>query len=198
MWGLPPPTEPTPHLSAILDVIDKGTKILALVIGAGWVYLNYLRGRTFKHRLEPNISGKTIRSKGVLLLSGLAQVKNVGLSKVLIQQKGTAIEVLSCVLRDSQAGSSKLSNQDVAVLSVFEEHGWIEPGEQIEESFLLPVSEDIGSVAFRLGLRIVSEGIEWNADSIVEIVPPFTVVLQNVENDQRTLDIENKKKGSGD
>jgi hypothetical protein len=172
MWGLPPPSEPTTHLSAILDVIDKGTKILALVIGAGWVYLNYLRGRTFKHRLEPNISGKTIRSKGILLLSGLAQVKNVGLSKVLIQQEGTAIEVFSCILEDSPAGTPMLSDQDVTVRSVFEAHGWIEPGEQIEESFLIPVPEQSGTVAFRLGLRIVSEGIEWNADSIVEIVPP--------------------------
>jgi hypothetical protein len=74
------------HLSDVLDIIDKVTKIIALFIGAGWAYLNYLRGRTFKRRLEPSITGKTIRSKGLLLLSGVAQVKNVGLSKVVIQQ----------------------------------------------------------------------------------------------------------------
>jgi hypothetical protein len=172
MWGLAAPSEQSTHLSAVLDVIDKVTKILALIVGAGWVYLNYLRGRTFKHRLEPNISGKISRSKGILLLSGLAQVKNVGLSKVLIQQTGTAIEVLNCILAESQTGPPFLSDQDITVRSVFEAHGWIEPGEQIEESFLIPVPEGSGTVAFRLGLRIVSEGIEWNADSIVEIVSP--------------------------
>jgi hypothetical protein len=157
------------YLSDVLDIVDKVTKILALFIGAAWAYLNYLRGRTFKRRLEPAITGKTIRTKGVLLLSGVAQAKNVGLSKVAIQQRGTAIEVLAIVNRLSEERPA-LGTQDVAVLSVFEVHGWIEPGEVIEESFLVPVAEHPEILAFRLRLRIVSEGIEWNCDSVVEVV----------------------------
>jgi hypothetical protein len=166
-----PPTVATQskHLADVLDIIDKATKILALFVGAGWVYLNYLRGRTFKGRLEPTISGKTIRSKGILLLSGAAQVKNVGLSKVVIQQRGTGIEVLGLV-RQARGDSPALLTQDIAVLPVFEVHGWIEPGETIEESFLVPIAEHPETVAFRLGLRIVSEGIEWNCDALVEVV----------------------------
>jgi len=157
------------HLSDVLDIIDKATKIIALLIGAGWAYLNYLRGRTFKRRLEPSVTGKTIRSKGLLLLSGVAQVKNVGLSKVVIQQRGTAIEILALV-KQTRESDTALGTEDVDVLSVFKVHGWIEPGEVIEESFLVPVGEHPEILAFRLRLRIVSEGIEWNCDSLVEVV----------------------------
>src|ERR1700683_1384896 len=90
---VPPVPEPAYLLSSLLDVIDKVTKIAALLIGGGWVYLNYRRGRTFEKRLELKISGKEIEGKGEPLLSGSAQIKNVGLSKFPIQQKGTAILV---------------------------------------------------------------------------------------------------------
>jgi hypothetical protein len=152
----------------MLDIIDKVIKILALLIGAGWAYLNYRRGRTFKRRLEPTITGKTIRSQGILLLSGVAQVKNVGLSKVAVQQRGTAIEILA-ILRRPEGKKLGLDTADVDVCSVFEAHGWIEPGETIEESFLVSVPERPDILAFRLRLRIVSGGIEWNCDSVVEI-----------------------------
>jgi hypothetical protein len=40
----------------------------------------------------------------------------------------------------------------------------------IEESFLVPIEEHPEILAFRLRSRIVSEGIEWNCDSLVEVV----------------------------
>jgi hypothetical protein len=169
MLDAPAVASQSKHLSDVLDIIDKATKIIALFIGACWAYLNYRRGRTFKRRLEPTVTGKTIRSKGVLLLSGVAQVKNVGLSKVTIEQRGTAIEVLA-VVSHSKGQELTLGTKDVDVLSVFEAHGWIEPGEVVEESFLVPVPEHPEMVAFRLRLRIVSEHIEWNCDSVVETV----------------------------
>jgi len=162
------------HLSDVLDIIDKATKILALFIGAGWAYLNYRRGRTFTRRLEPTVTGKTTRSKGALLLSAVAQVKNVGLSKVTIQQRGTALEVLAVVNRSNEQKLS-LGTEEVAVRSVFEKHRWVEPGETIEESFVLPVPERLETVAFRLRVRIVSNRIEWNCDSVVEIIADHPV-----------------------
>jgi hypothetical protein len=205
MWA-PVASEPTSHLSAVLDVIDKTTKILALIVAAGWGYLNYLRGRTFKHRLEPTISGKMIRNKSGLLLSGIAQVKNVGLSQVPIEQRGTAIELLSYAVSNDKAEAPTLVNQIVTVLSVFEAHGWIEPGEPVEDSFLIPLREGPETVAFRLRLRIVSGGIEWNADSIVEIARPnpeagdshsaYAVTVQDIKADQQGAEIKNNMHSS--
>ena len=154
---------------SVLDIIDKVVKILAVLIGGAWAYLNYRRGRTFKKRLELTICGNTISRNGVLLLSGSAQLKNVGLSKVPIQQKGTAI-----LISDLRAGSSLAEPTEAAeelalVREVFKDHGWIEPGETIEDSFLLQLPANEERIGLKLGLRIVAAHIEWNANAIVEL-----------------------------
>lgn len=157
-------------LAATLDVVDKVVKVLAVLIAGGWTYVNYIRGRTFKRRLEPSISGKVIRNMGVSFLSGSVQVKNVGLSKVRIEQKGTAVEVLAQVLgTDSELHPPKLNTKDIRVVEIFEKHGWVEPGEQIQESFFMVMPEGRDTIAILLKLRIVSEQVEWNADSLVEV-----------------------------
>jgi hypothetical protein len=46
----PVPPGPTLSQHLTLDVIDKLVKIAAVMIGALWAYLNYVRGRTFKKR----------------------------------------------------------------------------------------------------------------------------------------------------
>jgi hypothetical protein len=162
---------PSSSLSTTLDVLDKVVKILAVIIGSAWAYLNYRRGRTFSHRLEPEISGKIFRYRNAWVLSGVAKVKNLGLSKVSIEQRGTAIIIDDLVLKTSQEESPKLETEEISngVLEVFKAHGWIEPGEPIEESFLFALPLQSDRVAVRVELRIVSEDIEWNADSIAEL-----------------------------
>jgi hypothetical protein len=168
------PGTPQPqHIHITLDVIDKAVKITAVLIGASWTYLNYVRGRTFKKRLELKICGKTTGTSGTLLLSGSAQLKNVGLSKVAIEQQGTGILVY-----DLKATSRIVSEptppteERTVVQTVFKDHGWIEPGETIEESFLLQLPKEKERIGIKLELRIVAAHIEWNANSIVEMADP--------------------------
>ena len=64
--------------------------------------------RTFSHRLEPEISGKMfLEYRNAWVLSGVAKVKNLGLSKVSIEQRGTAIIIDDLVLKTSQRKISK-------------------------------------------------------------------------------------------
>src|ERR1700675_1127674 len=93
MFIPPQAPEQASRLGTALDVVDKVIKILAVVIGGAWAYLNYVRGRTYKKRLETNVSGEWFENKGLSFLSGSAHLKNVGLSKFPIEQKGTAILV---------------------------------------------------------------------------------------------------------
>ena len=159
-------------LSAVLDIVDKVVKVAAVLIAAAWGYLNYRRGRTFKRRLEPRISGKIIFSNGAWLLCGEAELKNVGLSVVTIEQKGTAIVVDDLAVASDGAGSSRVASERVAVLEVFKAHGWIEPGESIKQSFLNTLPSRADRVAARLRLRVVSHNTEWNDDSVAEIALP--------------------------
>ena len=77
-------------------------KIIAVILGGIWTYLNYVRGRTFKRRLEPKILGKISRGVRVdtWMVSGIAQAKNVGLSKVDIEASGTAIVIDDMILKE--------------------------------------------------------------------------------------------------
>jgi hypothetical protein len=161
-----------PTLSTVLDFIDKIVKVVAVLIAGAWGYLNYRRGRTFKRRLEPRISGKIFVRNNSYLLCGQAQLKNVGLSVVTIEQKGTAIVVDDELLVEEAGQPPRVETQRVKVLEVFAAHGWIEPGEPIEQSFLIALPEAKNRVAARLRLRIVSHSVEWNDDSIAEIVEP--------------------------
>jgi len=166
---VPPVPEPASPLSSVLDIVDKVTKVVALLIGGAWAYLNYVRGRTFKKRLELKISAKEVRSKAGLLLSGAAQIKNVGLSKFPIEQKGTAI--LFFDLRPSAPTDqpTEPTEENVGVREVFKDHAWIEPGETIAEDFLLQIPENKERLAMKLDLRVVAAHIEWNANCIVEL-----------------------------
>jgi hypothetical protein len=164
-----------------LDAIDKMVKIVAVILGGIWTYLNYVRGRTFERRLEPKISGKISPGVGVgtWMVSGMVQAKNVGLSKVDIEASGTAIVIEDMVLGTSKKGVPKIVEVDIlgGVLDVFKRHRWIEPGETIEESFAAPLPVRNDRTGVRLWLRIVSrhkifKNIEWNADSIAEVPQP--------------------------
>jgi hypothetical protein len=175
-WPLDHAAQTSAHkaLEAItLDVVDKGVKIAAVLIGGIWTYLNYARGRTFRRRLEPCISGKISPgvSAGAWMVSGIAQVKNVGLSKVDIEKEPTAIMIDDLVLGATAKGTPKLLEQRIpgGVFDVFDLHRWIEPGETIEQSFAVPLPANPNRAGVKLRLRIVSrhkffKSIEWNAD----------------------------------
>ena len=161
-----------------LEAVDKLVGIAAVLFGAFWTYLNYVRGRTHKRRLEPTIVGKL--APGVagqaLVVSGSVSLKNVGLSKVDIGKEGTAIVIRDLVPGVNDNGQPAMVERRIpgGVLSVFTKHRWIEPGETIAESFSLPVAESADRAAVRLALRIVSrhrffKDIEWNADSIADL-----------------------------
>lgn len=76
-----------------LDRLDKIIKVVAVVLGGIWTYLNYVRGRTFKRRLELSVTEKLLQSGSNILVTGVAQVKNVGLSKVSISRTPSAIMI---------------------------------------------------------------------------------------------------------
>jgi hypothetical protein len=161
--------EPTLSLSTALDIVDKATKIAALFIAGAWGYLNYVRGRTFEKRLELKISAKEVKSKTGLLLSGNAQMKNVGLSKFPVEQKGTAILVYDLKASGVTDRLTEPIEDSIGVREVFKDHAWIEPGETVAEDFILEVPQNKERLAIKLDLRVVAAHIEWNANGILEV-----------------------------
>lgn len=155
-----------PHAGAKfwLDVADKAIKTFALLVGAGWTYLNYRRGRTFRRRLELEVTGELFERTGAHYLSMICRLKNVGLTEVPLQERGTACTVFA--IREAEMRPEKPED----IYEVFKEHAWIEPGELITHQELIPLpffSKDLVGILLRV--RVVSPGIEWNAGCVVKI-----------------------------
>jgi hypothetical protein len=70
-------------------------EILAIFAGGAWTYLNYFRGRLHKRRLECSVEASVEKHSGRSFLKVVVRMRNIGLSKVPIQQTGTALLIYS-------------------------------------------------------------------------------------------------------
>ena len=96
-----------------------------------------------------------------MYFAGTCRLKNVGQSKYPIEQIGTTCEVSA--YRGARV-------EFLRTFTIFVHHGWIEPGEQIDEPLLMPVTVDPAElIALRTDFRVVSEGIEWNSSCIFQM-----------------------------
>lgn len=154
----------------VFDVLKNMATIIAIGAGAVWAYFNFFKGRTYRSRLEPKVSGKVISRNGTFYLIVTAQLKNVGLSDVRIDQKGSALRVFAYTVGECPAKARSVEQSRLLTLSVFEDHGWIEPGELIEDQRLIAIP-DVEHVALQVKLRLVSNKIEWNSAAIIEPSP---------------------------
>jgi hypothetical protein len=155
-------------LEQLVGILQGIVTIAAIVIGGIWAYLKYFRGRTFRPRLEPDISGVVVSHGGVSHLKVTASLKNVGLSKVDIEQKGSGLRVFSYDAAPHATEAHIAEWTRIRTFPVLEDHQWIEPGESIEDERLIVIPED-EHLAIQLELRVVSNGITWKERSIIDL-----------------------------
>jgi hypothetical protein len=152
-----------PYGSFWLDFADKAIKGAAVLVGGAWTLINFERSRTFRRRLEPKVAAQIFKAGPDYFLLTTSRLKNIGQSKYPIRRRGTVVEVESI----ETTGRKRLR-----VSRVFDKHGWVEPGEEIEHSLIFPVPDPSKVVAFEVSLRVVSEdetdteAIEWNASCV--------------------------------
>ncbi|MFH1931279.1 MAG: hypothetical protein ABIN18_06790 [Pseudomonadota bacterium] len=147
--------------SSILDTIEKLFRIAAYIIGALWVYFNFWKGRTYRPRIEPMITGQILNHQRSKLIKIVMNLKNVGLSKVDVEQKGTALRLLSY---DSSNTKDPWKHQ--CTISILSAHRWIEPGETVGEQFLIPFAET-NFIAVKAEIILVSKKTMWESAIIV-------------------------------
>jgi len=145
----------------LLDAIDKLARIAAYVIGALWVYFKFLKGRTYKPRLEPKLTGRVINNGGLEFVKISIKIKNIGLSKFDIKQEGTALRLLSY---DSSNPNDPWKHQQT--ISILKAHKWIEPGETVGEHSLIPFSKT-KQIAVKAELILVSKKTMWESYIII-------------------------------
>lgn len=120
-------------LKTVADIVGTLVTALAVIVGAVWAYYRFVRGRTYRPRLEVSMAGQWLADASRLLLARV-RVKNIGASKVQLLQKGTGLRVSS--LAESEASGSA-TWESGSVYPIFEEHAWVEPGETVSDDVLL-------------------------------------------------------------
>jgi hypothetical protein len=136
------------NLKTVFDIIGTAITGIAVIAGGIWAYFKFVKGRTFRPRLEVDLSGEWQRVgqwrriNRRQLLQARIRVKNIGASKVTLLQKGTGLRV--SVLAANQLSPPAAAGWDSrGVFVILKEHAWIEPGETISDDLLL----DLGTSA---------------------------------------------------
>lgn len=143
-------------------------ELLAILVGAAWTYLNYFRGRIYKPRLECSVEASIEKHSGHSFLKAIVRVRNIGLSKVPIQQEGTGLLIFFANMQDqSPAFPSQVRwNEPVAAFGVFSGQKWVEPSEPIAESLIVALPHG-DTFTYKATLKVVSGEIWWTAESVV-------------------------------
>jgi hypothetical protein len=138
-------------------------QIAAILVGGVWVYFNFLRGRTFRPRLEFTLSVASVR-RTTHYVTIKYSTKNVGLSRVRINRVGSILRVLAA---DPVQPRIMISPdwRHLGSYAIFEDQGWIEPAETVSEERLLVLPDD-GAIAIKLELSLASRKTAWRAVTV--------------------------------
>lgn len=161
------------------DDAQKIVTILAVLFGAAASYFKFIKGRIWHLKVEQAASGSAVFRDGMTYLTVTSRLKNVGITKIEIRQRGTAISVSPAVLPKNGGVRTMAMDWGKATrFPVFESHARIEAGETIEEQRLVVIPGDKHE-AFCLELRVVSAGIVWKAIQIVHCDPNMDNNIQS-------------------
>ena len=164
------------NLSGFLTEAEKVAHIVGIGSAGAWAYYHYFRGRTYRPRLDLGVSGTMSQGQSLDSIVATVTVKNVGLSRLIVEQEGTALVVSTCEIPTEPFMRVQWTAQ--GAYPIFEKHSWIEPGEIIQNKVLVNVQPNQAPVL--LELRVNAAGIAWSVDEIVR------GVAGNVTFDKRT------------
>jgi hypothetical protein len=154
------------HLGSLKDFFT----ILGIAVGGYWTYLNYIRGRINKHRLEPTVSGQFLETETASYLLIRVSVKNVGLTRVPLRKDFANLLVYPASRSAASPTCVELINwPDIKTLDripvLTEYHAWIEPAEPIQEEIALRIPTPPAD-AYQILLRISNKDA-WTANAVV-------------------------------
>jgi hypothetical protein len=124
------------NVKTVVDILQALITSAAVVIGGIWAYFKFAQGRTFRPRIEVAMSGQWRDVGESKLLHARIRVKNIGLSRITLIQKGTGLRV-SLMAENQSASPARSSWLDGKVYKILDKHAWIEPGETVSDELLL-------------------------------------------------------------
>lgn len=158
-------------LQAWADIVQKTAATVAIVGTAGWAYFKFVRGRTFRRRVELTISGEVRRGPAIVYLLTNSTAKNIGLSKLELDYEKSGLRVMTHSAEGAVAEARLADWSPLSTWPVFEGQDVLEPGEPAAEELLIEIPDE-GFSAFRLQLWVSSTGDEsWEVTAVVNLEP---------------------------
>jgi hypothetical protein len=176
IWGLlPKPIDwgaTWENSERITGTAEHVVTVAALVVGGIWTYYRFIKGRVLISRLELGVSGEIISLDNANYLRISVELKNVGSSKVEIQE-GVGLDIFAERPRpivqadDAQKYKVRSVNWDsLWPFDILQKHAWIEPGESIRDQTLVELLTS-DNIAYKIDLVIFATGTKWTATSVV-------------------------------
>ena len=125
------------NIKSIVGIVGPSITALALIITGIWAYFKFVKGRTFKDRLQVDLDGWWHIADGRNLLQARVTLKNIGSSRILLLQDDTRLQVSRLAAREYQLPGRVAWRKVVEKAKIFGEHDWIEPGESVSDDVLL-------------------------------------------------------------
>jgi hypothetical protein len=157
-----------PLISTLLKDVNVIVQTLAIIVGATWAYVKYFRGRVFRPKLEPTISGACFVNNTYIHVIITCSLKNVGLSKISLEEDGTGIRISSCAPQDTLIVQSAVWDHHASFPVFLDKHKWIEPGETICEKRLIKLNRE-KRIGLLLELQVYTKKITWHAMDIIAL-----------------------------
>jgi hypothetical protein len=118
------------------DIIETIVTPLAVIVGALWAYFKFARGRIFRPRIGIDMSAQWVDVDEVSWFQVRVRVKNIGASKISLEQKGTGLRV-SIFSPAQHAAPATASWNRIKTCPILEAHSWVESGETVSDDLLI-------------------------------------------------------------
>lgn len=169
----------------IADIISSIATALALLIGGVWAYFKFVRGRTYRPRVEMQLAGEWwAAAEGKCPFRARVTIKNVGSSKLKLRQMGSGLRV-SMLDPDQPAPPASARWREGKVYTIFDQHAWIESGETVSDVVLLDLGVSETRPVLLEGRIVWPRLVGRNIVSAAREVVPADIAINTAEDGKR-------------
>jgi hypothetical protein len=112
-------------------IAQQLTTTAAVLVGGGWAYLKFVRGRVYAPRAELTVTAEMYASPAGRMLVCRVDLANKGLTRLWLQPDGQVVRLH--ISQPSANSPAVVGEEKVGVVPVFTGHDWLEAQETISE-----------------------------------------------------------------
>lgn len=124
------------NVKTVFDIVGTTFTVVALITGGVWAYYKFIKGRTFRPRIDVTPSAEWLAIDGVPNLLVRVTIKNLGASAATLIHEGSGIR-LSRLAAQQRATPAVKKWEKGPTIPLLKHHHWIEPGEQVTDEVLV-------------------------------------------------------------